>query len=602
MTAAAQWLISSIGPSRGTSSCGMTALARMRLFRESRLVSAAVMLSAFPVMAAASGESPALIASLLLLGVLPAVAALDMNRPARIDRAVLLSLVIIAVVLAGGVLRGFPGIPALLVMAVAGVEAFIVGSRRLRRSLVMTLVAAFAALGLAMLHTEAVSAASDGFLTMAVIVFSVAVTIGMLTRGMLGGIADERNTIRGQQLQRSDLEAAASEVIVAVNSSGSVLRASGNAIRILGLSSEALMGRGLAELILVADRPAFLSALSESVHGAKNCTIRVRMRSSAEASSPRYRWVAVSVSQSGTASETAIAAVRDIDAQVLEEQRLEAAAAEVEAAKSARAAFLATVNHELRTPLNAIIGFSDILANPKNLPVDSARTQEYAGLINGAGRDLLRMVCAMIDITRLDSGIYEFETETQDLNALVESAVETFRQEPEAQNARFAVKTPAEAVEADVDARAIHNVLLQLLSNAAKFGGAKSVVNVTVTADAQCVAITVEDRGPGISHEKLALLGRNFAKLDERLNREQGGIGLGLSLACGLMALHGGRIAMDSQLGKGTVVTLSLPRTGAALAAPDLASPDNVHSLASSTKTTKDHSPALTIDQDRRIA
>ncbi len=603
MTATMQWLLSRTGPS-----CRMTAQTRMRLFRNSRLAVAAIMLGAFPLMSVISSETPAVIVALLLLGVLPAVTALDMRRAALLDRAVLISLVITGAVLTAGVLRGLSGIAALTVIGLAIVEAFIVGRRSIRKPFISIALVACAMISMAMLHAQAaLKVSGENLWSTALIVVCMAVSTSMIACAMMEALSSERAARKQQQIEHFDHACVASETIVTLDSSGAVLRASANAERILGLSTQALMGRGLAELVLVADRPAFLTALSDAAHAeAFHATpyrkLRFRMRSSALAGSPSYRWVEAIVSQSATAPGRAIAALRDISKLVMEEQMLAAAADEAEAAKSARSAFLATINHELRTPLNAIIGFSDILANPKTMPTDAMRMQEYAGLINGAGRDLLRMVCMMIDITRLDSDVYEFDAEIQDLNTLVETSVEAFSQEPEARDSTFSVSLPKEMIEAEVDARAINHVLQQLLSNAIKFGGAKNAVKITLKAGAGHTSITVSDRGQGIPKDKLALLGRHFIKLDERMSRDQGGIGLGLSLARGLMALHAGSISIESHMGKGTTVTLSLPHPGTAQSGITMAAANNIHQLNAPVQSPELLTARMQTLRDRRIA
>jgi signal transduction histidine kinase len=132
-----------------------------------------------------------------------------------------------------------------------------------------------------------------------------------------------------------------------------------------------------------------------------------------------------------------------------------------------------------------------------------------------------------------------------------------------------------EALEAAVDQRALRQTLNQLLSNACKFGGAAGPVCIRLATDGEWITIAVTDRGPGIPRDKLDQLGRHFARADEGLSRERGGIGLGLSLASGLMALHGGTVGIASQPGQGTTITLSLPRCGVTRVAAS-----NIHALA----------------------
>ncbi len=557
----------------------LTPPARLRLFRSCRLVSAAVILAVFPPMAMTSGEPFAAIAALFLFGALPAAIAMDLRRPGALDRAILMSLLASSMILLGGVLRGIPAISATALLWICVIEAFVVGSRSIRsRALCILAVATAMMMAAPFFHEDllldGIGGGSMAWTSITVAILIV-INVTMLANGMLQGVARERCVSQEQRIQSREIETMVSETVFATNSSGAVLRVSDNAERVLGLPAEALKARGLTELVLVADRPQLLTALCDCARGGPDRSLRLRLRTSASSEAPRYRWIEVNISHSITGGDIAMATLRDISQQVAEEERLAIIAAGAETARSARAAFLSTVNHELRTPLNAIIGFSDILTNPATTPTTSERAREYATIINGAGQDLLRMVTAMIDITRLDSGVYDFEAETTELGSVVEAAIETFRHEPEGKDAAIRITkiTSAVSLDAPLDQRAFRTVLAQLLSNAAKFGGSAPII-VAIGADEHFVTVKVSDRGPGIPPERLAALGRHFERLDESLSRDRNGIGLGLSLARGLMGLHNGLMGIESKPGKGTTVTLSLPRTGAK---PTTAT--NIHAL-----------------------
>jgi two-component system, cell cycle sensor histidine kinase DivJ len=557
----------------------LTPMARLRLFRSCRLVGAAVILAVFPPMAMISGEPFVAIAALFLFGALPAAIAMELRRPGALDRAILMSLLASSMILMGGVLRGIPVVSATALLWICVIEAFVVGSRSIR-SRALGILAIASALMLAApfyngeLLLDGIGGGSMAWTTITIAILIV-INVTMLANGMLQGVARERRMVQQQRIQSREIETMVSETVFATNSSGAVLRVSDNAERVLGLPAEALKARGLTELVLVADRPQLLTALCDCARGGPDRSLRLRLRTSASSETPRYRWIAVNISHSVTGGDIAMATLRDISQQVVEEERLAVIAAGAETARSARAAFLSTVNHELRTPLNAIIGFSDILANPATTPPSADRAREYATIINGAGQDLLRMVTAMIDITRLDSGVYDFEAELTEMSSVVEAAVDAFRHEPEGKEATIRVTktTSTGPLDAPLDQRAFRAVLAQVLSNAAKFGGS-TAISVAIGGDPEQVTVKVSDRGPGIPPEQLAALGRHFERLDESLSRDRNGIGLGLSLARGLMGLHNGRMGIESKPGKGTTVTLSLPRTGA-----KPATATNIHAL-----------------------
>ncbi len=547
-------------PRRAWPSAGLPAAERLRLFRAARFAAAAAALVVFPPLALA-GAPPGAILSLVLAALLPAVVAADLRRPGGLDRAAALHALIAAAVLTGGVLRGLPLASAALLLGLAALEGLVVARRGGRIA-----AAAVALAGLAAAFTAhawggvTAEIPGGGPLALAAALLALAGTAALLLgvaavarRQALAAGSDHRLAAR--------VETVMSETVMTIDSSGRVGHVSGNAWRVLGLPPEALAARGLLELTLVADRPALLTAIADSSAATARQRLRIRLRESAAAVQPRYRWAEIAIEPRGMEGLT-VASLRDATADVANEESRRAAGRDAEAAKVSRAAFLTTVNHELRTPLNAIIGFSDILSNPESTPSEPARVREYAAIVKSAGQDLHRMILAMIDITRIDSGVYEFEAEDADLAALVESCVEAFRQEPEAAGETFALRCAAGEARAAVDPRAIRSALFQLLSNAAKYGEGKGVEVSLATVDGG-FDIVVKDWGEGISGEKLAQLERNFARLDEGLSRERGGIGLGLALARGLMTLHGGRILIDSKPGRGTSVTLRLARDSA---------------------------------------
>jgi two-component system, cell cycle sensor histidine kinase DivJ len=577
----------------------LTPQSRLRLFRRCRLTSAAAILAVFPPMAMVSGEPFAAIAALFLFGLLPACIALDVRRPGGLDRAVLMSLAACGALMLAGMLRGIPPISALALLSICLIEAIVVGTRAIRLRACAIVASAAVAMVTAVgfkpeLSFDGLNGVHMPWITISIAVLTVA-NVALIAFEMTKGVARERGIAQDQRVQSREIETMVSETVVATDGSGAVLRVSDNAERVLGLPADALRGRGLTELVLVADRPQLLTALCDCAKGGATRRLRLRLRTSASNKAPSYRWIEANISHSVAGGETAMATLRDISDQVADEERLGLLACDAEAAKTARAAFLSTVNHELRTPLNAIIGFSDILATPSTAPQNPERITEYARIINGAGQDLLRMVTAMIDVTRLDSGVYEFEAEVASLAPLVESAVDAFRQDHEGKEIKVSLTGTDENLKAAVDQRAMRSVLAELLSNAAKFGGSAGTISVMMSSGEDTVMIKISDRGPGIPEAQLATLGRHFGRLDERLSREHGGIGLGLSLVRGLVSLHNGQVSFESAPGKGATVTVALPRPGAASIAPS-----NIHPLILPAAA---KSPAVTAKtQERRRA
>jgi two-component system, cell cycle sensor histidine kinase DivJ len=531
---------------------------RMRLFRRSRITAAGVMLAFFPLIAATSLEPTGLIGALVLFGILPAVIAMDVRRPASLDRAILLTLLAASSVLLAGTLRGLNGVSAVLLLAVLMIEGLLLSRTGSRKKILITGGCGLIALAISSGISEPVFGA--GSWSVAASATAIVVNSAVLGFGILEIAQRVISSRTSLAMQTSEIESAMNEAVLTLDPTGSVLRISDNTERVLGIPASSFMGRGLVNLVLVSERPSFLTTVSHTSATRTNIAIRLHMRTSVAEGIPHYRWVALNISPSRTSSGQCIATLQDIDDAMREEERLKHIEAEAKKAESARSAFLATINHELRTPLNAIIGFSDILANPATIPHDAIKAREYAQLINTAGRDLHTMICAMIDMTRLEAGVYEIEKEPTEIRGLLKTVLDSFQDEPEGRDVSVTFEMPDKTLDIDMDARAMRSALQQLLSNASRFGGRGKPVNVSVKSDFESVMIAITDHGPGIPEEKLALLGKPFARLDETLNRNHGGIGLGLSLARGIAELHRGNLFINSTIGKGTTVVLSLPR------------------------------------------
>ena len=229
------------------------------------------------------------------------------------------------------------------------------------------------------------------------------------------------------------------------------------------------------------------------------------------------------------------------------------------AANESKANFLASMSHELRTPLNAIIGFSDFLMLEAFGPIGCTRYREYIQDIHDSGAHLLSLINDVLDLSRLDAGQTELKEEDIDLSGLV---AETLRMlQPQAQKTNV---TLLEGVDDNVpficaDRRRILQVLLNLVSNAVKFTPAGGTVTIAASYSGTEVRIAVRDTGIGIAKHDIPRALERFGQVDSRLARKYQGAGLGLPLAKQLMELHGGRLELTSEVGRGTTVTVTLP-------------------------------------------
>jgi PAS domain S-box-containing protein len=242
-----------------------------------------------------------------------------------------------------------------------------------------------------------------------------------------------------------------------------------------------------------------------------------------------------------------------------------------EAANRAKSEFLARMSHELRTPLNAVIGYSEMLLEDAEAAGEAP--QEIADLrrINSAGRHLLALVNDVLDLSKIEAGKMELAAADFDLDDFIDDVAATCRPLILANGNELALERDAKPGMVRGDVTKLRQIVLNLLSNAAKFTK-QGCVTLAVSREDEWVHIAVRDTGIGISRENLPRLFQNFSQI-ESVDGRYGGTGLGLALSRRLCRLMGGDIAVESEPGHGSCFTVRVPlarvpETPAAEAAP----------------------------------
>ena len=239
---------------------------------------------------------------------------------------------------------------------------------------------------------------------------------------------------------------------------------------------------------------------------------------------------------------------------------LRAAWREAEAASRAKSEFLANMSHELRTPLNAIIGFSEIINKELLGPLETDRYRHYAGDILDSGHHLLEVISDILDISKVEAGEFELQAEETDLTGIIEQSVVLVRERAESAGLGLAIEAEPDLPLLIVDSRLIKQSLINLLSNAVKFTPAPGQVTVgAVRKPDGSVALSVSDTGIGIAAEDIPSVLQPFSQIESAFSRSHSGTGLGLPLAKSFIEAHGGTLEVQSEIGKGTTVTLHFP-------------------------------------------
>jgi signal transduction histidine kinase len=231
---------------------------------------------------------------------------------------------------------------------------------------------------------------------------------------------------------------------------------------------------------------------------------------------------------------------------------------QLEAASRHKSEFLANMSHELRTPLNAIIGFSEVLLERMFGEVNEKQV-EYLEDILSSGKHLLSLINEILDLSKVEAGRMELEVSTFDLPETLENALTLVRERATRRGIALDLKVDEHLGPFLGDERKIRQVLLNLLSNAVKFTPEGGRVGVAAALADGAVRIAVSDSGIGIAPDDQAAIFEEFRQVGTDAAQKSEGTGLGLTLAKKFVDLHGGKIWVESELGKGSTFTFTLP-------------------------------------------
>jgi PAS domain S-box-containing protein len=226
----------------------------------------------------------------------------------------------------------------------------------------------------------------------------------------------------------------------------------------------------------------------------------------------------------------------------------------------AKTTFLAHMSHELRTPLNAVIGFSQMMEDRTFGPLGAPQYEEYAAIINSSGEHLLELINDVLDLSKIEAGRLEAEVELVDVEKLISSSIAVVRVQAKANDLSLYTEIADNLPHLLADPRMVKQMLFNLLSNAVKFtdreGHIKVVADVATDGG---VKISVIDDGIGIDSKDIPTVFAPYGQVTSQSNDKQNGTGLGIPLVVELLTLHHGELEFESEVDKGTTMTLAFP-------------------------------------------
>ncbi|MFN0169023.1 MAG: response regulator [Bryobacteraceae bacterium] len=349
-----------------------------------------------------------------------------------------------------------------------------------------------------------------------------------------------------------------SDIITVLDAAGMVTYASPSVEATLGYKPDEMMGNRLVEYVHAQDMALFSATFASSTAGSSLVPMEFRLRDS------RGVWRTLEATSANLLDEAAVQGIILNCRDITERKRaaeLEKDKEAAEAANLAKSQFLANMSHELRTPLNAILGYTEMLQEEAR----DMGQEEYLpdlGKIHSAGRHLLELINALLDISKIEAGKMDLYLEAFEPSRVVDEVVAIIQPLVRKNENAFELKVHGDLGTMYADQTKVRQTLFNMLSNACKFthqGRITMEVERRQMNHADWMSFRVADTGIGMTEEQMAKLFQPFAQVDSSTTRRFGGTGLGLVISRRFCNMMGGEITVDSRPDQGSTFTIMLP-------------------------------------------
>jgi signal transduction histidine kinase/CheY-like chemotaxis protein len=356
------------------------------------------------------------------------------------------------------------------------------------------------------------------------------------------------------------------ESIIWVNKAGTIQWCNGRFDRLVGLSHIQILGRPLQEVLILYKEGKLLTGKQYPFYDNKtrqDTAVYEYQRHN------KFQYIEIKSQQFQYNQEepSKIVVLRDVTDLFLSLQELKASKKEAEqlaekaiGANQLKSQFLANMSHELRTPLNAIIGFTELIKDEKAGPL-SAEQKEYLGDVLLSGKHLLQLINDILDLSKIESGKMEYNSEPIHLNKLIEEVCEITSTLSTKKRIKIEIQQEPGLSRIVGDSVRLKQIIYNYLSNAIKFSSEMGQIKIQVSsAGPAYFRIEVQDNGIGISKKDLTKLFIEFQQLDLGSGKKFQGTGLGLALTRRLVEAQGGQVGVHSTLGQGSCFFAIMPR------------------------------------------